>query len=120
MDSTTLQQFRTVLERRRFELLVPLARAAEAARSSAERPADAGDRSTDTMSREFLFAQADANRRMLRAIEEALIRMREGTFGECDHCGSEIPLARLKAIPWARNCVACQEELERGRQYIAA
>ncbi len=72
------------------------------------------------MSCEFFFAQADANRRLLGAIEEALIRMREGTFGKCAHCGSEIPLARLKAIPWAHNCLACQAELERGPQYIAA
>jgi DnaK suppressor protein len=72
------------------------------------------------MSREFLFAHADANRRLLRAIEEALVRMRKGTFGDCDHCGSEIPLARLKAIPWARTCIVCQEELERERQYVAA
>lgn len=120
MDSNTFQQFRTVLERRRLELLVPLARADEAVRSIDERSADAADRAEDTMSREFFFAQADANRRMLRAIEEALIRIRGGTFGECEHCGSEIPLARLKAIPWARNCVACQEELERRPQYMTA
>lgn len=120
MDTATLQQFRALLERRRFELLMPLARVDEEARAGAERPADAGDQSAHTMSREFLFAQADANRRLLRAIEEALMRMREGTFGECDHCGSQIPLARLKAIPWARTCIACQEELERERQPIAA
>lgn len=120
MDAISLQQFRILLERRRFELLEPLARATEEARASAEGPADAADKSAHTMSREFLFAQADANRRMLRAVEEALIRLRDGAFGECERCGGQIPLARLKAIPWARYCVGCQEELEKRRQYIAA
>lgn len=120
MDSTALQQFRAVLERRRFELLMPLARVDEEARAVAEQPSDVGDKLVHTITREFLFAQAEANRRLLRAIGEALIRIREGTFGECDHCGSEIALARLKAIPWAHTCIACQEELERKGQCIAA
>lgn len=120
MDTATLQQFRALLERRRFELLMPLARAGEEARAGAERPADTGDQSEHTTGREFLFARADANRRTLRAIEEALMRIREGTFGECGHCGSQIPLTRLKAIPWARTCILCQEEMERQHQPIAA
>lgn len=120
MNTATLQKFRVLLERRRFELLMPQARTDEEARSGVERPADAGDQSAHTMGREFLFAQADANRRILRAIEEALMRIGAGTFGECDDCGRQIPLARLKAIPWARTCIACQEELEREPQTIAA
>lgn len=120
MDATTLHQFRTLLEHRRFELLVPIARADEEARASAEGPTDLGEQSTRTMSREFLFAQADANRRMLQRVEEALRRISEGVYGECEHCGGEIPLARLKAIPWARYCIHCQEELESDRQRIAA
>jgi RNA polymerase-binding transcription factor len=120
MNTAILQQFRTLLEHRRFELLVPLARADEEARASAEGPSDLGEQSTCTMSREFLFAQADANRRMLRRVEEALRRIREGAFGVCEHCGGEIPLARLKAIPWAKYCIHCQEELESDRQRIAA
>ena len=35
--------------------------------------------------------------------------MAKGTYGECEGCGEEISAARLKALPWARYCVTCQE-----------
>lgn len=40
---------------------------------------------------------------------EALRRMSEGTYGRCDGCGGEIPPARLEILPWARQCVPCQQ-----------
>jgi len=45
-------------------------------------------------------------------VDGALSRVREGTFGECAHCGQEIGAARLNAIPWTRYCITCQELLE--------
>lgn len=46
---------------------------------------------------------------MLREVEGALKRVAKGTYGECEGCGEEISANRLKAIPWARYCVTCQE-----------
>ncbi len=46
---------------------------------------------------------------MLREVEGALKRVAKGTYGECEACGEEISAARLKALPWARYCVTCQE-----------
>jgi DnaK suppressor protein len=40
---------------------------------------------------------------------EALRRMSEGTYGRCEGCGGEIPVARLEILPWARHCVPCQQ-----------
>ena len=48
----------------------------------------------------------------LRAIEEALLRINEGTFGICEDCEEKISLGRLKAIPFALRCVECQERRE--------
>jgi DnaK suppressor protein len=45
----------------------------------------------------------------LREVDEALKRMEEGEFGTCQCCGKPIASIRLKAIPWARFCVACQD-----------
>jgi DnaK suppressor protein len=39
---------------------------------------------------------------MLKTLTQALERMRQGSFGECAECGSDIELKRLEAIPWAR------------------
>jgi DnaK suppressor protein len=44
----------------------------------------------------------------LRLVEEALERMRRGGFGVCQQCGEPISRKRLQAIPWARNCIGCQ------------
>jgi len=43
-----------------------------------------------------------------------LARIREGSFGECSHCGKEINAKRLEAVPWTRHCIECQEKLEQG------
>jgi len=47
--------------------------------------------------------------RLLNAIEEALARIRSGTFGVCGACGRAISKARLEAVPWTRLCRECKE-----------
>src|SRR5260370_40713237 len=47
--------------------------------------------------------------RLLRAIEEALARITQGTNGECVGCKQPISKARLEAVPWARHCRECKE-----------
>jgi|ERR1044071_53599 DnaK suppressor protein len=47
----------------------------------------------------------------LRLIEEALDRIQSGDYGICLSCEETIPEKRLKALPWARYCVVCQEEV---------
>lgn len=51
--------------------------------------------------------QTDA--RLLRAIEEALARIRQGTYGVCVACKQAISRARLEAVPWTRLCRECKE-----------
>lgn len=47
----------------------------------------------------------------LGLVEEALDRIKVGHYGFCQDCGEPIPVKRLKAIPWARYCIACQERV---------
>jgi DnaK suppressor protein len=44
----------------------------------------------------------------LSRVNAALNRLRTGTYGVCERCGSSIPAARLKAIPWAEHCRKCE------------
>ena len=46
--------------------------------------------------------------KLLRAIEDALTRFRQGRFGICEECGQPISKARLEAVPWARYCRDCK------------
>ena len=45
---------------------------------------------------------------------DALAKLDDGTYGDCETCGCSIPIARLGAVPYARHCVACQERDEIG------
>ncbi len=56
----------------------------------------------------------------IKKIEEALKRIEEGTFGECDDCGEDIEIRRLEARPTATLCVFCKEEQERKEVLTAA
>ncbi len=47
--------------------------------------------------------------RLARAIEEALARIRESTYGVCKACNQPISKARLEAVPWTRHCRNCKE-----------
>ena len=51
--------------------------------------------------------QADG--KLLRAIEDALMRIRHEAFGLCEDCGQPISKARLEAVPWTRWCRDCKE-----------
>jgi RNA polymerase-binding protein DksA len=51
----------------------------------------------------------ETDSQLLRAIEEALVRIRQGTFGVCQVCNQPISKARLEAVPWTRLCLECKE-----------
>jgi RNA polymerase-binding protein DksA len=53
-------------------------------------------------------------RRTLREVLAALERIESGSFGRCEHCGGSIAELRLEALPMARYCLGCQEQLEDG------
>lgn len=55
----------------------------------------------------------------LRLIDEALDRLQAGDFGTCLRCEEPISPKRLKALPWAKYCVKCQERLARRDQESA-
>ena len=49
--------------------------------------------------------------RQLRLVDEALDRLDSGDYGICQACEEPIPPKRLRALPWARYCVRCEESL---------
>ena len=82
--------------------------------SGDEASEDIVDRANNAYQREFMFNLSGAERRLLRQVEGALERLEQGEYGICDHCRDPIGAKRLKAVPWARYCVDCQEKEERG------
>jgi RNA polymerase-binding transcription factor DksA len=68
-----------------------------------------GDPERNGLDRQTIAALADSARQGLAETTEALKRMAEGTYGRCQHCGGQIPVARLEILPHARFCVSCRQ-----------
>jgi DnaK suppressor protein len=74
---------------------------------------DTYDLASDERDREINFILNDREREKLLAIDEALQRIKDKTYGICESCEGEIQLGRLKVLPFTRLCVKCQEETEK-------
>jgi|SRR5579871_5382416 len=54
----------------------------------------------------------------LRMIDEALDRIEAGDYGVCMNCEEPIPAKRLQAVPWAKYCVTCQQEMSNSHEDV--
>ena len=72
-----------------------------------------GDTATATLDREIDYSLEENSEHVLRAIDGALQRITEGTFGICESCGQPISEERLEAIPYATQCIDCRRKGER-------
>jgi DnaK suppressor protein len=73
------------------------------------------DLGTDAQEREKKFHLASKSGRLIYHIDEALRRIKDGTYGKCQSCGKDISVARLEAVPHARLCIQCKEEEEKSK-----
>ena len=116
MDKKKIDAFKKRLETRQQELRRMVSRTEQDGRTVDEDSAqDIADRAASSYTKEFLFHQGNNDRQLLQMVENALSRIREGTFGECISCGKEINPKRLEAVPWTRHCIECQEKAEQGQ-----
>jgi DnaK suppressor protein len=73
---------------------------------------DVGDQALMDLDRELGISLMEMRNRRRQAIDEALTRLNEGTYGICAECGVEISERRLEAVPFAKLCVECQAREE--------
>lgn len=74
---------------------------------------DTYDLATDARDREISLILTDRDRDKVQAIDDALGRIDDGTYGVCESCESDIAEGRLEALPFTRVCVSCQAEREK-------
>jgi DnaK suppressor protein len=79
----------------------------------ADAPGDPVDAAFESGSEEMASQLAELDSRELRQIDRALQRLKQGTYGVCEACGSKIPIGRLNALPYTTLCIACQREMEK-------
>jgi DnaK suppressor protein len=70
---------------------------------------------TDDFDREFALNLVSSEHDAIFEIDGALRRIEEGVYGLCDACGCAVEKARVHALPFARMCMKCQSEAEKGR-----
>lgn len=74
---------------------------------------DVVDFASDSALGELSSQLAEVENRELQHVETALKKIKEGTFGKCDACKGSIPMARLKALPYAAYCIKCKRAAEK-------
>lgn len=111
-----LHQRRDEINARRLAHLGGQTRAEHAHEMLLQDGDDAPQRDAD---REIDLATTDRELVDLIAIESALQRIAQGTYGLCSDCAAYIPRARLELEPQALRCVACETVRERGRLHTA-
>lgn len=74
---------------------------------------DVVDFASDTAFGDINSQLAEVESRELKKVENALEKMKAGTYGKCDGCKGNIPLARLEALPYAAHCIKCKLAAEK-------
>ena len=72
-----------------------------------------GDMATATFDREMDYTLEENSEHIREAIDRALHRLDDGTYGRCQSCGNDIGAERLEARPWAELCIDCKRRGER-------
>lgn len=111
MTLNETNRFRTTLEARRNELQ----RGTQSRdRLTVESSADDLDRTQQANEHDFTVSSIQRDNSQMNLVNDALGRIKEGTFGICVACESVIGPKRLAAVPWAKYCISCQEAADRG------
>ena len=123
MTTIDTERFRTALldERRRVEHALATLRDEhrgsldeEVEEIAATSDNHLAETATATLGREIDYTLGENSGQVLVAIDAALKRIEEGTYGTCVSCGERIRHERLEATPWAALCIDCKRKAEGG------
>lgn len=116
-----LSEFKKIILKRKDEILEGIKHISEDTLKKSQKDASGdisgytyhmADVATDSYDREFSLGLATNERETLYELDDALKKIEDGTFGVCEECKVLITNVRLKAVPFARLCVRCQEKRE--------
>jgi len=113
MNKKQLEQFRELLKAQMDELLQDAGKTVSEMTEEKTNFPDPTDRASLESDRNFELRIRDRERKLIAKIREALERIEEGVFGECESCEEQIGIERLKARPVTTLCIDCKTEQER-------
>ena len=108
----SVARYKDALLRKRTEIVEAggSSKPIQATEGTSSRQGDLADQATGNNEVHIQLKLKQTAAKSLQAIEEALGRLEEGTYGVCRDCSEPVAAARLKAIPWTRVCIACKEK----------
>jgi DnaK suppressor protein len=108
MNKEQLELFRTQLLLKKQEILTDAGKTMTEMTDQTTNVPDPNDRATLESGRSFELRIRDRERKLLTKIDEAIVRIDEGSYGVCEDCGEEIGLKRLEARPVTTLCIDCK------------
>ncbi|MCC7182735.1 MAG: RNA polymerase-binding protein DksA [Rhodocyclaceae bacterium] len=113
MNAKQTAHFREILLALKSELQGDIERTVHTMQDEATVFADPNDRASQESDIAIELRSRDRERKLVKKIDEALMRIDSGEYGYCESCGVEIGLKRLEARPTATMCIDCKtlEEL---------
>ncbi|MCM2358627.1 MAG: TraR/DksA family transcriptional regulator [Geobacteraceae bacterium] len=110
-----MDEMKAILLKMKEETLKEINRAMKSGSETptGEPSGDIYDQASSERDRELGLLLGDREREKLRNIDEALLKIDEGEYGICEECEEEIPVGRLKIVPFARYCVKCKADIEK-------
>jgi DnaK suppressor protein len=117
MNKAQLKKFKALLEAKREEILKKAKQTLneEMALDASDLP-DEMDLASSEYLQSFTFRMRGREKSFLEKIEKALIKIEDGTFGQCEECTEEISIKRLEARPETTLCIRCKEDQERAEK----
>lgn len=110
MNAKDLLRYKTLLLAKRDELSAVREGVATLVPPAGESEGDLIDQANSDAEAELQIRVHHSDARLLRAIEEALVRIRRNAYGVCEVCEQPISKARLEAVPWTHFCRDCKEQ----------
>ena len=110
MNKRDLKKFKEILEKKRDAIVSSTGKKTHWDNMQDTRHGDFVDQASDDNEVHVNIRLLQTDAKLLRAIEAAISRIENGSFGICSSCDGEIGLARLHAVPWTSVCIACKEK----------
>lgn len=89
---------------------------ADASGDLSKMPMHSADISSDIVSQDLTLGLMESEQGVIKDINQALQKIKDGTFGFCEHCGEAISINRLEYIPYTKMCISCKTKEESMRK----
>ena len=107
------EQIRKMLQKMRSDIISELSKKKNTLEEEKTVEIEDLDAIAEDRNREYEYLLTTMDTKKLKQIDEALAKMEHGTYGICEECGEEIPVARLKILPFAKLCIDCVSNVEK-------